>query len=62
VTVVADLEAVTSADASTVSWLLRADATVRLAGGRFVTIIGNGGAGDVLRLTGMGRKLDVVGG
>jgi hypothetical protein len=53
---------VTSADASTVSWLLRADATVRLAGGRFVTIIGNGGAGDVLRLTGMGRKLDVVGG
>ena len=62
VTVVADLEAVTSADASTVSWLLRADATVRLAGGRFVTIIGNGGAGDVLRLTGMGRKLHVVGG
>ena len=53
-TVVADLDAVTSADASTVSWLLRADAQVRLAGGRFVTLIGNGRAGDVLRLTGVG--------
>jgi anti-anti-sigma factor len=62
VTVVADLDAVISADASTVSWLLRADATVRLAGGRFVTVIGNGGAGDVLRLTGVGRRLDVVAG
>jgi anti-anti-sigma factor len=62
VTVVADLDAVTSADASTVSWLLRADARVRLTGARFVTLIGNGGAGDVLRLTGMGRRLDVVGG
>jgi anti-anti-sigma factor len=62
VTVVADLDAVTSADASTVSWLLRADATVRLAGGRFVTVIGNGRAGDVLRLTGVERRLDVVAG
>ena len=50
----------TSADAFTVSWLLRADARVRLAGARFVTVIGTGRAGDVLRLTGVGRRLDVV--
>jgi anti-anti-sigma factor len=62
VTVVADLDAVTSADASTVSWLLHADALVRLNGGRFVTLLGNGRAGDVLRLTDVGRRLDVVGG
>ena len=62
VTVVADLDAVTSVDASTVSWLLHADAVVRLAGGRFVTVIGSGRAGDVLRLTGAGRRLDVVAG
>ncbi len=61
-TVVADLDAVTSADASTVSWLLHADAVVRLGGGRFVTLLGNGRAGDVLRLTGVERRLDVVGG
>ena len=60
-TVVADLDAVTSADASTVAWLMHADAVVRLAGGRFVTVLGNGRAGDVLRLTGVGRRLDVVG-
>jgi anti-anti-sigma factor len=60
-TVVADLDAVTSADASTVSWLLRADARARLMGAHFVTLIGKGGAGDVLRLTGMARRLDVVG-
>ena len=57
----ADLDAVTSADATTVAWLMHADAVVRLAGGRFVTVIGKGGAGDVLRLTGMRRRLDVVG-
>lgn len=62
VTVVANLDAVTAADASTVSWLLHADALVRLAGGRFVTVLGRGRAGDVLRLTGVGRRLDVVGG
>ncbi len=62
VTVVADLAGVTSADASTVSWLLHADAVVRLAGGRFVTVLGSGRAGDVLRHTGVGRRLDVVGG
>ena len=50
----------TSADASTVSWLLRADAQVRLTGARFVTVIGKGRAGDVLRLTGVERRLDVV--
>ena len=61
-TVVADLDGVTSADASTVSWLLHADAVVRLAGARFVTVIGSGRAGDVLRLTGAGRRLDVVAG
>jgi anti-anti-sigma factor len=61
-TVVADLDGVTSADASTVSWLLHADAVVRLAGGRFITVIGSGRAGDVLRLTGAGRRLDVVAG
>ena len=60
VTVVADLDAVTSADASTVSWLLRADAQVRLTGGRLVALVGNGRAGDVLRLTGMSGRLDVV--
>ena len=62
VTVVADLDGVTSADVSTVSWLLHADAVVRLAGGRFVTVLGSGRAGDVLRHTGAGRRLDVVGG
>ena len=60
VTVVADLDRVTSADASTVSWLLRADARVRLTGARFVAVTGKGRAGDVLRLTGVGRRLDVV--
>jgi anti-anti-sigma factor len=60
-TVVADLDGVTSADASTVAWLVHADAVVRLAGGRFVTVIGRGRAGDVLRLTGMRRRLDVFG-
>jgi anti-anti-sigma factor len=62
VTVVADLDAVISADASTVAWLLHADALVRLAGARFVTVLGSGRAGDVLRLTGVGRRLNVVGG
>ena len=62
VTVVADLDGVTSADASTVAWLLHADAVVRLAGARFVTVIGSGRAGDVLRHTGAGSRLDVVGG
>ena len=58
----ADLDGVTSADASTVSWLLHADAVVRLAGGRFVAVIGSGRAGDVLRHTGVESRLDVVGG
>jgi anti-anti-sigma factor len=62
VTVVADLDRVTSADASTVSWLLRADAQVRLTGAHFVAVTGNGRAGKVLRLTGVGRRLDVVSG
>ena len=48
-TVVADLDAVTSADATTVAWLMHADAAVRLAGARFITVIGKGRAGDVLR-------------
>ena len=61
VTVVADLDGVTFADASTVAWLVHADAVVRLAGGRFVTVIGRGRARDVLRLTGMRRRLDVFG-
>jgi anti-anti-sigma factor len=61
-TVVADLAGVTSADASTVAWLLHADTVVRLAGGRFVTVVGSGRAGDVLRLTGAGGRLDVVAG
>jgi anti-anti-sigma factor len=61
-TVVADLDGVTAADASTVSWLLHADAVVRLNGGRFITVLGSGRAGDVLRLTGAGRRLDVVAG
>jgi anti-sigma B factor antagonist len=61
VTVVADLDAVTAADASTISWLVRADAQVRLQGAHFVAVTGNGRAGDVLRLTGAGRRLDVVG-
>jgi anti-anti-sigma factor len=61
VTVVADLDGVTSVDASTVSWLLHADALVRLAGARFVTVLGRGHAGQVLGLTGVGRRLDVVG-
>ena len=61
VTDVADLDAVTSADATTVAWLMHADAAVRLAGARFITVIGKGRAGDVLRLTGMRRRLDVVG-
>ena len=61
VTVVADLDAVTSADASTVSWLLRADAQVRLTGGRLVALVGDGRAGGVLRMTGMTGRLDVVG-
>jgi anti-anti-sigma factor len=60
-TVVADLDGVTSADATTVSWLMRADAEVRLRGAHFVALTGEGGAGQVLRLTGMGRRLDVVG-
>ena len=59
-TVVADLDRVTSADASTVSWLLRADARVRLTGAHFVAVTGKGRAGDVLRLTGVGRRLDVI--
>ena len=60
-TVVADLDAVTCADATTVAWLMHADAVVRLAGARFITVLGKGRAGDVLRLTGMRRRLDVVG-
>jgi anti-anti-sigma factor len=59
-TVVADLDRVTNADAFTVSWLLRADAQVRLTGARFVAVTGKGRAGDVLRLTGVERRLDVV--
>ena len=62
VTVVADLDRVTSADAFTVSWLLSADARVRLTGARFVAVTGGGRAGDVLRLTGVGRRLEVVSG
>jgi anti-anti-sigma factor len=61
VTVVADLDAVTAADASTISWLVRADAQVRLKGAHFVAVPGNGRAADVLRLTGARRRLDVVG-
>jgi anti-anti-sigma factor len=60
-TVVADLDRVTNADAFTVSWLLRADARVRLTGARFVAVTGKGRVGKVLRLTGVGRRLDVVG-
>ena len=60
-TVVADLDRVTNADAFTVSWLLRADAQVRLTGARFVAVTGEGRVGRVLRLTGVGRRLDVVG-
>jgi anti-anti-sigma factor len=61
-TVVADLDGVTAADASTIAWLVHADAVVRLAGGRFITVLGGGRARDVLRLTGAGRRLDVVAG
>jgi hypothetical protein len=33
---------------------------VRLTGARFVAVTGKGRAGDVLRLTGVGHRLDVV--
>ena len=59
-TVVADLTGVTFADSSTLGWLVGVDARMRVSNGRLVVVAPDGPVLDLLRLTGMDRRLTLV--
>ena len=58
--VVADLTGVTFADSSTLGWLVGVDARLRVTNGRLVVVAPDGPVLDLLRLTGMDRRLTLV--
>jgi anti-sigma B factor antagonist len=59
-TVVADLAGVTFADSSTLGWLVGLDARMKVNGGRLVVFAPEGPVLDLLRITGMDRRLTLV--
>jgi anti-sigma B factor antagonist len=59
-TVVADLTGVTFADSSTLGWLVGLDARVRVTNGRLVVVAPEGPVLDLLRMTGLDRRLTLV--
>jgi anti-sigma B factor antagonist len=59
-TVVADLTGVTFADSSTLGWLVGVDARAKVTDGRLVVVAPEGPVLDLLRLTGMDRRLTLV--
>jgi anti-anti-sigma factor len=59
-TVVVDLTRVTFADSTTLGWLVRSEARMQEAGGRLVAMAGPGPVLDLLRLTGLDRRLTLV--
>ncbi|HEX7297739.1 MAG TPA: STAS domain-containing protein [Solirubrobacteraceae bacterium] len=60
--VMVDFAAVTFADSTTLTWLLRADVRVQASGGRLIAVVGPGRVRDLLRLTGVDDRLTVVAG
>lgn len=59
-TVVVDLTRATFADSSTMAWLVILDNRILAAGSRLVVVAGDGPVLDVLRLTGLDRRLTLV--
>jgi anti-anti-sigma factor len=59
-TVVIDFTRVVFADSTTLAWLMAADARMHEAGGRLVAVAHPGPVLDLLRLTGLDRRLTLV--
>lgn len=59
-TLVADLTGVTFADSSTLGWLVGVDARLKVTNGRLVVVAPEGPVLDLLRITGMDRRLTLV--
>jgi anti-sigma B factor antagonist len=59
-TVVADLTGVTFADSSTLGWLVGVDARMKVTDGRLVVVAPEGPVLDLLRITGIDRRLTLV--
>ena len=59
-TVVADLTGVTFADSSTLGWLVGVDARLKVTDGRLVVVAPAGPVLDLLRITGIDRRLTLV--
>jgi anti-anti-sigma factor len=59
-TVVIDFTRVVFADSTTLAWLMAVDARMRAAGGRLVAVAHPGPVLDLLRLTGLDRRLTLV--
>ena len=61
-TVVVDMTCVVFADSTTLAWLVAAEARLRSSGGRLVAVAPPGPVLDLLRLTGLDRRLMLAGG
>jgi len=59
-TVVVDLTRVTFADSTTLAWLVGAEAHMQATGGRLLAVAGPGPVLNLLRLTGLDRRLTLV--
>lgn len=59
-TVVADLTDVTFADSSTLGWLVGLDVRLKVTGGRLVIVAPEGPVLDLLRITGIDRRLTLA--
>lgn len=59
-TIVIDFTAVVFADSTTLAWLVAADARIRAAGARLVAVAHPGAVLDLLRLTGLDRRLTLL--
>jgi anti-sigma B factor antagonist len=59
-TVVVDMTRVTFADSTTMAWLVSADARMQAAGGRLMAVVAPGPVLNLLRLTGLDRRLTLV--
>jgi anti-anti-sigma factor len=59
-TVVIDFTRVVFADSTTLAWLMAVDARMRASGGRLVAVAHPGPVLDLLRLTGLDRRLTLV--
>jgi anti-anti-sigma factor len=58
--VIVDLTRVSFADSTTMTWLMRADAMTAAVGGRLIAVAESGPVLDVLRMTGLDKRLTLV--